>query len=181
MGAEYQHCVIKRHTAQHMTVSRSLPPSLSVSFSFSDQYFPNNLNLCISTIQNTESQVRMEDCTRGAGCAVLMRHPYTRGGSPHFILISNEHCISHKLFAKCGYACLSLTEASDLTSLPSGDRRGGSPRCPPSYPQHLQQSGRRVQQACQIVTGLVGPLGFCFRSDYRIRQEVFTSSRIWIF
>lgn len=69
----------------------------------------------------------MEDCTRGAGCAVLMRHPYTRGGSPHFILISNEHCISHKLFAKCGYACLSLTEASDLTSLPSGDRRGGAP------------------------------------------------------
>jgi len=32
--------------------------------------------------------------------------------------------------------------------------------CPPAYPQHLQRSRRRVQQACQTVTGPVGPLRF---------------------
>lgn len=94
----------------------------------------------------------------------LMRYLHMWASSSCFILISNERRISHKLFAQYVCTCFSLTQTFDSIPLPMGDWRG-SPRCPPPHPQQLQQSGRRVQQACQTMTGPVGPRWFCFRND----------------
>lgn len=55
-----------------------------------------------------------------------MRHLCTWGGIMHFILISNERCISHKLFAQYVWPRFSLTQSFDSTPLPVGDCRGPS-------------------------------------------------------
>lgn len=82
-----------------------------------------------------------------------------------FILISNECCINHGLFAQICVALASVWLSPLTWLLCRWGIVGGPPWCPPSCPQHLQWSGRRVQQACQTVTGPVGLLGFCFRND----------------